>query len=43
MALLKCEKYLTLEKLDLLLVLPLNVRQILTLNLFFGRQNCVNY
>ena len=43
MALFKCEKYQTLEKLDLLLLLPLHVRQILTLNVFFGRQNCVNY
>ena len=43
MALFKCEKYQTLEKLDQLLVLPLHVRQILSLKGFFGRQNCVNY
>ena len=43
MALFKCEKYQTLEKLDLLLVLPLYVRQILTLKGFCGRQNCLNY
>ena len=43
MALFKCEKYQTLEKRDLLLVLPPQARQILTLKAFFGRQNCVNY
>ena len=43
MPLFKCEKYQTLEILDLLLVLPLHVRQILTLKEFFGQQNCVDY
>ena len=39
MALLKRLKYQTVKKVDLLLVVPLHVRQILILDSFF----CINY